>query len=113
MDASILPRVDDKALEFEVNIQDAQFNLEGKYFLRLSIQSLHTKDYSKIKIKETGFSEFENRYEGETDTVAQKETTAVVKFKEKKFTFRLPKGLYLFRNVLPLVICPLWISIKN
>jgi hypothetical protein len=33
MDASILPRVDDKALEFEINIQDAQFNLEGKYFI--------------------------------------------------------------------------------
>ncbi|CAG2198416.1 unnamed protein product [Mytilus edulis] len=87
-----LPRVNDKALEFEVNIKDAQFNLEGKYFLRLSVQSLHTKDYSKIKIKESGVPYFENRYEGETDTVAQKESTAMVKFKEKQFVFRLPKG---------------------
>ncbi|XP_071130011.1 coiled-coil domain-containing protein 33-like isoform X3 [Mytilus edulis] len=92
MDASTLPRVNDKALEFEVNIKDAQFNLEGKYFLRLSVQSLHTKDYSKIKIKESGVPYFENRYEGETDTVAQKESTAMVKFKEKQFVFRLPKG---------------------
>ena len=92
MDVSILPRVDDKALEFEINIQDAQFNLEGKYFLRLSIQTLHTKDYSKVQVKKGDITDFDNRYEAETNTVAQKETTALVKFRENKFTFRLPQG---------------------
>ena len=92
MDDSILPRVDDKALEFEINIQDAQFNLEGKYFLRLSIQTLHTRDYSKVQVKKGDITYFDNRYEAETNTVAQKETTSLVKFHENKFTFRLPQG---------------------
>ena len=100
MDSSILPRVDDKALEFEINIQDAQFNLEGKYFLKLSIQSLHTKDYSKIKIKETGATVFSNKYEGETDTVSQKESSALAKFSKNKFVFRLPKGELLYYSLL-------------
>ena len=89
---SYLPKVDDKALEFEVSIQDVQFNHEGRYFLRLSVQSLHTKDYSKVQVRKPGSLIFTYEYEAETDVVRQPESQVLTRFHDNTFTFRLPTG---------------------
>ncbi|XP_056019643.1 coiled-coil domain-containing protein 33-like isoform X2 [Ostrea edulis] len=89
---SHLPKVDDKALEFDVNIQDGQFNHEGRYFIRLSIQSLHTKDYSGIQIRKGPKAPYRYENEVETDVVTQPESAVLCRFQDKQFTFRLPVG---------------------
>ncbi|XP_061192460.1 coiled-coil domain-containing protein 33-like isoform X1 [Saccostrea echinata] len=89
---SHLPKVDDKALEFQVDIQDAQFNHEGRYFLRLSIQSLHTKDYSGVQVQKGYGAPYTNENEAETDVVTQQESAVLSRFQDKQFTFRLPVG---------------------
>nr|XP_022315826.1 coiled-coil domain-containing protein 33-like isoform X2 [Crassostrea virginica] len=90
--SSHLPKVDDKALEFDVNIQDAQFNHEGRYFLRLSINSLHTSDYSGIEVRHGEGGAFRKENEAETDVVTQQESAVLSRFQDKQFTFRLPVG---------------------
>ncbi|KAL5018838.1 hypothetical protein ScPMuIL_004560 [Solemya velum] len=86
------PSIDNKELEFEVDIQDAQFNLEGRYFLKLSIHSLFTTDYSRIQLRRGPGAEFLYDNEAITDIIQQKETQTLVKFQDHHFTFRLPKG---------------------
>lgn len=93
---SHLPKVDDKALEFDVNIQDGQFNHEGRYFIRLSIQSLHTKDYSGIQIRKGPKAPYRYENEVETDVVTQPESAVLCRFQDKQFTFRLPVGEWSF-----------------
>ncbi|KAK3091446.1 hypothetical protein FSP39_019909 [Pinctada imbricata] len=89
---SYLPKVYDKALEFDISIHDAQFNHEGRYFLKLSIQSLHTNDYSSIQVRKPKTNVFTNDYEVETDVVRQPESQVLARFHDNKFTFRLPTG---------------------
>ncbi|KAJ8318783.1 hypothetical protein KUTeg_003874 [Tegillarca granosa] len=89
---SYLPKVDDKSLELHVTINDAQFNHEGQYSLRLSIHSLHTSDYSNIQIRAGEKGAFTYKNQGETEVVKQLESSKLVRFKEKHFAFRLPPG---------------------
>ncbi|XP_033747042.1 coiled-coil domain-containing protein 33-like isoform X2 [Pecten maximus] len=90
--ASHLPKVDDKALEFDVDIRDGQFNLEGSYFLKLSVQSLEVTDYSMVTIRKGNDPVFTTGFSAQTDTVSQVEASKVSRFQEKKFQFRLPQG---------------------
>lgn len=90
--SSHLPKVDDKALEFDVDIQDAQFNHEGRYFLRLSIHSLHTSDFTGIQVKHGMETRYRNENEAETDVVTQPESAVLSRFQDKRFSFRLPVG---------------------
>lgn len=90
--SSHLPKVDDKALEFDVDIQDAQFNHEGRYFLRLSIHSLHTSDFTGIQVKHGMETTYRNENEAETDVVTQPESAVLSRFQDKRFSFRLPVG---------------------
>lgn len=86
--SSHLPKVDDKALEFDVDIQDAQFNHEGRYFLRLSIHSLHTSDFTGIQVKHGMETTYRNENEAETDVVTQPESAVLSRFQDKRFSFR-------------------------
>lgn len=43
--------IENKSLEYEVEIHDVQFNHTGRFFVKLAIQSLHTKDYSKVRVR--------------------------------------------------------------
>ncbi|XP_069124504.1 coiled-coil domain-containing protein 33-like isoform X4 [Argopecten irradians] len=90
--ASHLPKVDDKALEFDVDIRDGQFNLEGRYFLKLSVQSLEVTDYSNVTIRKGNDPMFITGFSADTDTVDQVESSKVSRFQERKFQFRLPQG---------------------
>ncbi|OWF56529.1 Coiled-coil domain-containing protein 33 [Mizuhopecten yessoensis] len=90
--ASHLPKVDNKALEFDVDIRDGQFNLEGRYFLKLSVQNLEVTDYSMVMLRKGNEPMFTAAFAAETDTVSQVEASKVSRFQEKKFQFRLPQG---------------------
>ena len=109
--SSHLPKVDDKALEFDVNIQDAQFNHEGRYFLRLSINSLHTSDYSGIEVRHGEGGTFRKENEAETDVVTQQESAVLSRFQDKQFTFRLPVGKSFLKQRILLMegICNCWL----
>ena len=99
--------MEDKALEFDVNIQDAQFNL----FLRLSINSLHTSDYSGIEVRHGEGGAFRKENEAETDVVTQQESAVLSRFQDKQFTFRLPVGKSFLKQRILLMegICICWL----
>lgn len=109
--SSHLPKIDDKALEFDVDIQDAQFNHEGRYFLRLSIHSLHTSDFTGIQVKHGMETTYRNENEAETDVVTQPESAVLSRFQDKQFSFRLPVGKSLAKIPVPEFICVWYIII--
>lgn len=84
--------IEEKVLEFSVEVVDAQFNSAGRYFLKLSIQSLATKDYSRVQLKKESASEYIYDSEVITDVVSIFDATKNCSFQEKCFTFKLPKG---------------------
>ncbi|KAK6170398.1 hypothetical protein SNE40_018803 [Patella caerulea] len=84
--------IEKKVLDFEVEIHDAQFNHQGRYFVKLSIQSLHTRDYTSIQLKKPLSIEYLYDNEGLTDVTQQNGNAELVFFKEKRFVFRLPRG---------------------
>ena len=52
-DGPVTPKpnnIETKSLEYEVEILDVQFNHTGRYFIKMTIQSLHTRDYSKVRL---------------------------------------------------------------
>lgn len=89
---SHLPKVDNKALEFDIDIRDGQFNLEGSYFLKLSIQSLEATDNNMVMMRKGNDPLFTSGYIAQTDVVSQVESTRVSLFQDKRFQFRLPQG---------------------
>lgn len=42
--------IESKTLEFDVDVADAVFNKPGRYFVKMTIQSLFTKNYSKVSV---------------------------------------------------------------
>ncbi|BFZ18023.1 hypothetical protein BsWGS_21062 [Bradybaena similaris] len=89
------PRIMYKTLDFDVEILDAVFNRPGRYFVKMTIQSLATKDYSKVLVRKWPDETFARDYEALTSVVTQKGTEnepELCLFEDKKFTFRLPAG---------------------
>ncbi|KAH9512887.1 hypothetical protein Btru_036881, partial [Bulinus truncatus] len=87
--------IDNKTLEFDVDVLDAVFNRPGRYFVKMTIQSLATKDYSRIQLKKWPDEHFNRDYEAVTSVATQKNPENVPElcvFEDKKFTFRLPAG---------------------
>ena len=59
-DGPVTPKpnnIETKSLEYEVEILDVQFNHTGRYFVKMTIQSLHTRDYSKVRLSAVHSSE--------------------------------------------------------
>ncbi|CAG5122724.1 unnamed protein product, partial [Candidula unifasciata] len=84
-----------KTLDFDVEILDAVFNRPGRYFVKMTIQSSATKDYSKVLLRKWPDETFTRDYEALTSVVTQKGTEnepELCVFEDKKFTFRLPAG---------------------
>ncbi|XP_025091003.1 coiled-coil domain-containing protein 33-like isoform X2 [Pomacea canaliculata] len=84
--------IENKSLEYEVEIHDVQFNHTGRFFVKLAIQSLHTKDYSKVTVRKWPGEEYVRDFEALTDVVVQSDNDDLNIFEDRKFTFSLPKG---------------------
>ncbi|XP_071107779.1 coiled-coil domain-containing protein 33-like isoform X1 [Haliotis cracherodii] len=84
--------IEQKKLTFDVEIHDAQFNHMGKYFLKLRIQSLHTHNFSQIRIKKPPYDDYAYDNEGLTDVVQQTADAELCTFHDRFFSFKLPKG---------------------
>ena len=91
--------IEQKNLIFDVEIHDAQFNHMGRYFVKLSVQSLHTKDYTKIKVKKPPNVDYIIDNEALTDVVRQTADVELCTFRDRKFAFKLPKGIYYLYNL--------------
>ncbi|XP_041364165.1 coiled-coil domain-containing protein 33-like, partial [Gigantopelta aegis] len=89
---SLIMAIEQKSLIFDVEIHDAQFNHMGRYFIKLSVQSLHTKDYSKIQVKKPPNVDYLTDNEALTDVVRQTADVELCTFSDRKFAFKLPKG---------------------
>lgn len=48
LESQTLPNIEGKVMEFTVDIQDAQFNHEGWYYLILTLHNSFVKDYSGV-----------------------------------------------------------------
>ncbi|KAK0055925.1 coiled-coil domain-containing protein 33 [Biomphalaria pfeifferi] len=87
--------IERKTLEFDIDVLDAVFNRPGRYFVKMTIQSLATKDYSNILLRKWPDEGFARDYEAVTSVVTQRNQENVPElclFEDKKFTFRLPAG---------------------
>ena len=85
--------LDKHHLAFEFDINQVQFNHQGRYFLRLAVcSSFSTKDYRKIKVQKNKVKKYVNARQVDTDVTVQAELKKDVKFKDHKWTFFLPKG---------------------
>ncbi|KAI8793726.1 coiled-coil domain-containing protein 33 [Biomphalaria glabrata] len=87
--------IERKTLEFDIDVLDAVFNRPGRYFIKMTIQSLATKDYSNILLRKWPDEGFARDYEAVTSVVTQRNQENVPElclFDDKKFTFRLPAG---------------------
>ncbi|KAL8610514.1 hypothetical protein ACOMHN_060434 [Nucella lapillus] len=94
-DEVVTPRVtnmENKSLEYQVDILDVQFNHTGRYFIKMTIQSLHTRDYSQIMLKKGSQGDTVRDYEALTDVTQQSAREQLVTFHDRRFTFLFPKG---------------------
>ncbi|KAK3767892.1 hypothetical protein RRG08_059221 [Elysia crispata] len=88
-------KVEHMVLEFDVEVLDAVFNKPGRYFIKMTIQSLATKDYSQILLRKWPAETYYRDYEALTSVATQKGSEnepELSAFEDKKFTFRLPEG---------------------
>ncbi|GFS10070.1 coiled-coil domain-containing protein 33 [Elysia marginata] len=88
-------KVEHMVLEFDVEVLDAVFNKPGRYFIKMTIQSLATKDYSQIMLRKWPAETYYKDYEALTSVATQKgkeNEPELCAFEDKKFTFRLPEG---------------------
>ncbi|GFO32173.1 coiled-coil domain-containing protein 33-like [Plakobranchus ocellatus] len=93
--STLAERVDKMVLEFDVEVLDAVFNKPGRYFIKMTIQSLATKDYSQILLRKWPAETYYKDHEAITSVVTQRgkeNEPELCAFEDKKFTFRLPEG---------------------
>ncbi|WAQ97311.1 CCD33-like protein [Mya arenaria] len=94
LESHTLPNIEGKAMEFTVDIQDAQFNHEGWYYLVITLHNSAVKDYSKVKVMKSDSGVWETKRQLQTDFTRQEENTPLSYFHDKRFTFRFPKGFF-------------------
>ena len=86
-------RIAKKRFQFTVWIRDVQFNSLGSFFLKLSVRSTFSSDYSAIWVKDLAISDrYVPGYYVTTDVVHQEDKTKFLQFHRNKFVFFLPKG---------------------
>lgn len=86
------PGIEKKALEFGFEMHDVQFNRKGRYIMRLSVQSLHTADYSGMQLRQYPQHQFSPGHETKSDTIIQDASLQLCIFDENSYKFFLPKG---------------------
>ena len=48
MESQTLPNIEDKEMEFTIDVMDAQFNHGGWYYLVITLHNSFIKDYSQV-----------------------------------------------------------------
>ncbi|KAL4239346.1 Coiled-coil domain-containing protein 33 [Mactra antiquata] len=94
MESHTLPNMEDKAMEFTMNILDAQFNHEGWYYLMVTLHNSFVNDYSEVQIMEGDGGSWETKRQFVTDTTKQQANSPLSFFKKKKYLFRFPLGFF-------------------
>ncbi|XP_052262939.1 coiled-coil domain-containing protein 33-like isoform X2 [Dreissena polymorpha] len=94
LESQTLPNIEGKAMTFTLDIQDAQFNHEGWYYLVITLQHSAVKDYSTVRVQKSDSGVWETKRQVQTDFTRQEENTPLAFFHDKRFTFKFPKGFF-------------------
>ncbi|XP_060578931.1 coiled-coil domain-containing protein 33-like isoform X2 [Ruditapes philippinarum] len=94
MESQTLPNIEGKEMEFSIDVMDAQFNHEGWYYLVITLHNSFIKDYSQVKVMKGTDGIWESKRQLRTDSTKQEENVPLSYFKDRRFTFRFPKGFY-------------------
>ncbi|XP_045214999.2 coiled-coil domain-containing protein 33-like isoform X2 [Mercenaria mercenaria] len=94
MESQTLPNIEGKAMEFGIDVLDAQFNHEGWYYLVITLHNSFIKDYSQVKVMKGLKGVWESKRQVRTDSSKQEENAPLAYFKDRRFTFRFPKGFF-------------------
>ena len=94
VESTTLPKIHEKLLDFTFEIKDAQFNHEGMYQIVCTLMNSQSKDFSQVRLRKND-GEFVTARKTQTDFTKQEQNAPLTFFKDKKFTFRLPKGRFI------------------
>ncbi|XP_063203337.1 coiled-coil domain-containing protein 33 [Chroicocephalus ridibundus] len=85
-------QAEEKTLDFEFEVVSAQFNRQGRYALRLTVENpLLQGSNAGIRLRINN-GEVTQSSAGTTDTIEQSDLNQIYSFQQKKFTFTLPRG---------------------
>ncbi|XP_019616731.1 PREDICTED: coiled-coil domain-containing protein 33-like [Branchiostoma belcheri] len=91
--ASSVPSIQDRTLNFDFDILNAQFNHNGRYFLKLSVKNpMFGVDGISVRLNDAEPGQEKDEAEEQTDIVEQTDIDALSTFQNHKFTFLLPRG---------------------
>lgn len=85
-------KAEEKTLDFEFEVVSAQFNRQGRYALRLTVENPLLRGSSAGIQLCINSGEVVQGSTGTTDTIEQRDLGQVYSFQKRKFTFTLPKG---------------------
>lgn len=85
-------KAEEKTLDFEFEVISAQFNRQGRYALRLTVENpLLRGSGTGVQLRNNS-GEVIQSSTGTTDTIEQSDLNQIYSFQKKKFTFTLPRG---------------------
>ncbi|KFP27763.1 Coiled-coil domain-containing protein 33, partial [Colius striatus] len=85
-------KAEEKILDFEFEVVSAQFNRQGRYALRLTVENPLLQGSSTGIQLRIGSGDVIHSSTGTTDTIKQSDLSQIYSFQRRKFTFTLPKG---------------------
>jgi len=86
-------KLEDKVLHFEFNFQQVQFNKNGKYFLRFTVQNFHREDLlSMVYLEENNSGQVAAYRPVSTEVITWDGSSQSVTFNLKSLRYLFPKG---------------------
>ncbi|XP_010570545.1 PREDICTED: coiled-coil domain-containing protein 33 [Haliaeetus leucocephalus] len=85
-------KAEEKTLDFEFEVVSAQFNQQGRYALRLTVENPLLQGSSAGVRLCINSREVIQSSTGTTDTIEQSDLNQIYSFQRRKFTFILPRG---------------------
>ncbi|XP_061206000.1 coiled-coil domain-containing protein 33 [Neopsephotus bourkii] len=85
-------RAEEKTLDFEFEVLSAQFNQQGRYALRLTVENPLLQGSSAGIQLRVNSGEVTQGSTSTTDTIEQRDLHRLYCFQRRKFTFTLPRG---------------------
>uniref|UniRef100_A0A8C0AQI8 C2 domain-containing protein n=1 Tax=Buteo japonicus TaxID=224669 RepID=A0A8C0AQI8_9AVES len=85
-------KAEEKTLDFEFEVVSAQFNRQGRYALRLTVENPLLQGSSAGVRLCINSREVIQSSTGTTDTIEQSDLNQIYSFQRRKFTFILPRG---------------------
>ncbi|XP_077979559.1 coiled-coil domain-containing protein 33-like [Glandiceps talaboti] len=87
-------KIETKNLDFEFQITDVTFNVNGKYYLKLTVDNSAAEnvDMGGVTVRSERDGEPTNDYTANTDEIEQEDKEVLYTFKNDTFIFNLPKG---------------------